>query len=138
MAQEFRLSIVSPERTVFEGEVMGVIAPGTEGYFGIMAHHEPMVAALDVGIIEYSDKLASDNFVSISGGFLEVSEHGVVVLADDAMPAHEIDVETARAQLEEARSKLKGEGDTGVTNPEAVKQLRLAMNRLKAAQGIKS
>lgn len=137
MAKEFQLSIVSPERTVFEGEVQSIIAPGTEGYFGILASHEPMVAALDVGIIEYADKLASDNFVSISGGFLEVSEHGVVVLADDAVPAHEIDVETAKAQLEEARGKLKGEGGSDVTNPEAVKQLRLAMNRLKAAQGIK-
>ncbi len=79
MANLFKLSILTPERAVFEGDVQYVEAPGTEGYFGVLAHHAAMVTALGAeGAEERWD---------VAGGFFEVSNNTATVLADSVGPA---------------------------------------------------
>lgn len=129
----FQLSVVAPDRTVFEDEVQSVILPAVEGYLGVQAGHEPMLLALRTGIIEYEDTNRQRNFVTVSGGFVEISDNKCIVLAQDAQRSHEIDVAEAERLLEEARKALRGESSE-LTSEEATDELERAMMRLKAAR----
>jgi F-type H+-transporting ATPase subunit epsilon len=111
----FRLSIVTPERPVVDLEVESVRVPGQEGEFGVLASHEPFLAPLAAGVVEY---VASgvEHRVAVSGGFAEVTQAHVTLLARTAEPAEEIDAEraeTARARadhaLREAEATSSGE-----------------------------
>jgi F-type H+-transporting ATPase subunit epsilon len=129
----FKLSVVAPDRTVFEDEVESVVLPGVEGYLGIQSSHEPMLVALRPGIIEYMDRNNQRSFVSVSGGFTEISDNSVIVLAQDAQRATEIDVAEAEKALEEARRALRGEAST-MTAQQATEEIERAMVRIKAAR----
>lgn len=137
MATDFQLSIVAPDRSVLDEPVQQVIAPGVEGYFGVLAGHMPFIAALKPGIIEYSDGKTGRSHVAIGGGFAEVTPTKVTILADTAERATEIDMARAERALENARKALRGE-ESPVTREEAVHALDRAMNRIKAAQSAKS
>lgn len=133
MAQSFNLSVVAPDRTVVDEQIQSLIAPGVTGYFGIMHGHEPMIAALKTGLIEFMDSSNQRHYVAIGGGFMEVSEENAIILADTAERASEIDVAEAEAMLEQARKSLRGE-DTTLDQAEALQELERAMNRIKAAK----
>lgn len=132
MAKSFQLSIVAPDRNVAELEVESVTVPGIAGYFGVWAGHEPIIAALKPGIIEF---LAGGGrqYASIGGGFAEVSPTNVTILADDAQLATEIDLAKAELDLEEALRALKGEVST-MTTGEAADAVERAMFRIRAAK----
>ncbi len=129
----FQLSVVAPDRTVFEDQVTSVILPGVEGYLGVMSGHEPMLLALRTGIIEYDDANRQRNFVTVTGGFVEISESKVIVLAQDAIRSHEIDVAEAEKMLDEARKALRGESSS-MTAAEATDEIERAVMRIKAAR----
>lgn len=133
MAKEFSLSIVAPDRSVVEDQAVSVIAPGTQGYFGVMSGHIPMVAALRAGIVEYMDTKNQRNHVAIGGGFAEVSGERLTILADSAALATEIDVKDEEARLERARRALRGE-DSEMTSTEATEEIERAMARIRAAK----
>lgn len=133
MPSAFNLSVVAPDRTVVDEQVVSLVAPGVAGYFGIMGGHEPMISALKTGLIEFINSANQRHYVAVGGGFLEVSEGAAIVLADSAERANEIDVAEAEAQVELARKALRGE-DSSMTQAEAVAELERAMNRLKAAK----
>ena len=100
----FDLTIVAPDRPVFAGRVQSLVAPGAEGYFGVLYDHAPMVAQLRIGEFKLVDDRGQTRYFAISGGFLEVASLGQVnVVADAAEPAEDIDV--ARAKAAEARAK---------------------------------
>lgn len=133
MAKEFKLSVVSPDRIVFEDMVVSFIAPGEEGYLGVLAGHETSIIALKTGIVEFITADDQRQFVSIGGGFLEISGDGAIILADTAERSTDIDLARAEKALEEARRALRGE-TSGVTSQQAVAELDRAMNRVKAAK----
>ncbi len=133
MAKAFKLSVVAPDRTVFEDMVQSAIVPGERGYMGVMCDHEPSIVALKTGIVEYVDESNQRHYVTISGGFLEVGGASAIVLADTAERSTEIDLSRAERALEEARRALRGE-DTNVTSDQAAHELERAMNRIKAAK----
>ena len=112
-----------------------MVAPAHHGALGILRGHEPLIAALKHGLVEYVDLENQRHFIAVSGGFLEVSENSVIVLADSADLAHEIDISAAEAELEEARKTLRGE-ETGMARAEAREALDRAMNRIKAARKV--
>ena len=87
MAATFKLSILTPERAVFEGVVEYVEAPGTEGYFGVLAHHAAMVTALAKGTLTVRGTTGTAERWEVAGGFFEVSNNVATVLADAAGPA---------------------------------------------------
>lgn len=134
MPKNFKLSVVAPDRTVFEDEVASLIAPGVAGYLGIWADHEPSIIALKGGVVELMDKAGQREHVAIGGGFLEVSAGQAIILADDARMATEIDVADEQKNLEEARKALRGESSE-YTQEQAQQELDRAMARLKAAKG---
>jgi F-type H+-transporting ATPase subunit epsilon len=82
MATPFELSILTPERTEFEGPVEYVQVPGTEGYLGVLAHHAALVTALDTGTLTVRKAGGTEEKWQVSGGFFEVSNNRATVLAD--------------------------------------------------------
>ena len=82
MAHTFTLSILTPEKTVFEGPVEYVQVPGTEGYLGVLANHAALVTALAEGTLTMRAPSGVESKVGVSGGFFEVSHNQATVLAD--------------------------------------------------------
>ena len=87
MATLFKLSILTPEKTVFEGDVQYVEAPGTEGYLGVLAHHAALVTALATGTLTVREASGSESRWQVAGGFFEVSNNTATVLADSVSAA---------------------------------------------------
>lgn len=87
MAATFRLSVLTPERSVFEGDVEYVEAPGTEGYLGVLAHHAALVTGLATGTLTVRDSSGQTSQWQVSGGFFEVGQNQATVLADSVESA---------------------------------------------------
>ena len=100
---------------------------------GVLNDHEASIVALRTGLVEFIDTNNQRHYVSISGGFLEVSGSSAIILADTAERASDIDIARAERALEEARKALRGE-DSSVTSAQATAELERAMNRVKAAK----
>lgn len=82
MAATFELSILTPERAVFEGRVEYVQVPGSEGYLGVLADHAALVTALATGTLTVRHAAGREESWLVSGGFFEVSANRATVLAD--------------------------------------------------------
>lgn len=132
MAGSFLLQVATPERVVFSRRAVSLVAPGVEGYFGVLARHAPLVAALGVGSLKVTGEDGTEELVAIGGGFLEVSKDVVTILGDTAELAAEIDVERARRARDRARERLDDRTE-GVDMNRAQLALRRALNRLRVA-----
>lgn len=128
------LEIVTPEKKVLSEAVDVVTVPTAGGEVGILQNHAPLISALKAGVLSYSKGGAIERLV-IAGGFLEVSQNNVSVLADTAERADEIDVEAARAERESAEKEL-GAWKGSEEEFDAVKErLDKAQARLLLASG---
>ncbi len=138
MADELTLDIVAPNDRVFQGTASAVRAPGVEGSFAVLRGHAPMIAAFGVGplIVTTDDGGGGDGRIAFatSGGFLEVIDDTVTVLAETAEPASDIDVERARRAEERALQRLR-EGGTDIDRDRAQEALDRARNRARVAMG---
>ncbi len=105
----FQLSIVTPERTIYEGEVTSVTLPATDGYVGIWANHAPMVAAMRAGVLTFDTVKAqhSGEMWAVGQGFCEVSDNQCIVLVDSAQAEGEIDYDSVRAHLARRKKELR-------------------------------
>ncbi len=99
------LEVITPEQRVYEDDVDMVIAPGSEGYLGILPHHAPLLTALGPGEFRVK-KGGVEETLAVFGGFMDVRGDRVVVLTDAAEPAEEIDAERARQARERAEETL--------------------------------
>jgi len=125
----FKLSIVAPERILFEDEVVSLVVPGGEGYLGILSNHAPLISTLKVGEIKFRDKNNKELWMATSGGFIEVSNNKATILADTAEFVHEIDHGRAMKELERAEGLLNM--DLSSSDREVAKHSReKAKNRL--------
>ena len=127
-----RIEVITPERTVLWDRTESIIAPALDGYLGIQANHAPMVARLRAGVLFYGPVGAEKRRMAISGGFLEVADNHVTILADTAELAHEIDVERAERALRRAEKRLR-DFSSDVDRIRAEFALNRAMARLQAA-----
>jgi F-type H+-transporting ATPase subunit epsilon len=109
----FRLSIVTPQRPVVDLEVESVAVPGREGEFGVLPAHEPFLAPITSGVVEYVDS-GGPHRVAVSGGFAEVTQERVTLLARTAEPEEEIDAERARAARGRAEEGLRTAAAAGL------------------------
>ena len=82
MAATFHLSILTPEQSVFEGEVEYAEVPGSDGYLGVLAHHAALVTGLAQGTLTVRVSGSDSQRWEVSGGFFEVSNNKATVLAD--------------------------------------------------------
>lgn len=131
-----RLDIVTAERAVYSEEVDMVIAPGVEGQLGILPHHAPLMTTLQAGELRVKKGREEVSLV-ISGGFLEVRPDRVVILADAAERAEEIDVARAEAAKRRAQERLAEEHVPGVDEARAEAALRRSLARLKVAVAVR-
>ncbi len=133
MAKTFKLEIVTPERVVYSESVSSLVAPGIHGYVGILADHAPLMAELTIGEISVTDAQGQEQHIATAGGFMQVSENAVRILADTAEFGHEIDVDRAQQSVQRAQDRLRK--SEGVDHTRAQVSLLRAMNRLRVARG---
>jgi F-type H+-transporting ATPase subunit epsilon len=123
----FQFDLVSPEEILFSGEVEHVVVPGTEGEFGVLAGHAPMVAMLRPGILRILG--LNEQRILVVGGFAEVGPEGLTVLADRATPIEDVDPADIAAEIQDI------EEDIADTTDEARRdRLRTKLDQLKAVQ----
>lgn len=124
----FICDIVTQERIIFTGEVRSVSLPGTEGRMGVLPNHAPLLTTLGYGEIIVRDPDGNEQYIAIGGGFAEVQPDHIIVLADSAEHADEIDLaraENARAQAEKAMAEGVKE------DPDKYAQIQAALLRAK-------
>jgi F-type H+-transporting ATPase subunit epsilon len=105
MADTFQLEVATPERLLVDEQVTQAELPGQDGYMGILAGHAPLLSALGAGVLTYQD--GAEQVLAIDGGFVEVFENHVRVLADHAEFGRDIQADSARRQLHEALEAMK-------------------------------
>jgi F-type H+-transporting ATPase subunit epsilon len=126
-----RVDIVTAERVVYSEDVDIVVAPGSQGQLGILPHHTPFMTTLQPGEL-LMRKGGEEYSLAISGGFLEVRPDRVIVLADAAERADEIDIARAEAAKERARDRIGHPSGVDISNAEAA--LRRALARIRVAE----
>jgi F-type H+-transporting ATPase subunit epsilon len=118
------LEIVTPERLAYEGEVDSVVCPGIEGELGVLPHHAPLLTTLGVGELRIRTG-GQEEYFAIAGGFLQVRPDKVVVMAETADLASEIDLEAAEKARKDAERALA----EGFHEPADLARARAAMER---------
>lgn len=134
MANTLYIEIVAPDKRVFQGEAESIQAPGVEGSFQVLYNHAPMIAAIEIGTITVKAAGGEEITFATSGGFIEVLNNVVTVLAETVEPASEIDLDRARAAEEHARQRL-AESTSGLERRRAEEALERARNRARVAMG---
>jgi F-type H+-transporting ATPase subunit epsilon len=134
MAQNIRLEVVTPDRSVVDEDVQIVVAPGTLGEFGVLSGHTPFLSTLKVGTIRYKDANGVERFVFVSGGFSEALPDKVTVLAESAERRRDIDIERAKAALVRAQKRLEeARAKELLDQTRARAALERALHRIKIA-----
>lgn len=126
------ISIVTAERSLLEDDVDMVIAPGAEGQLGILPMHAPLMTMVTPGEIRLK-KGASESAFTVTGGFLEVRDNKVTILADAAERAEEIDLARAEAAMKKAQDAIKA-APAAKELEEATKAFQRAALRVKVAR----
>jgi F-type H+-transporting ATPase subunit epsilon len=124
----FHFDLVSPEKLMFSGEVEQVDVPGAEGDFGVLAGHAPLVATIRPGIMTIFEGGKQIRAV-VSGGFAEVSEKGLTVLADLAVPVEDFDTAQLVAAIKDAEDDVADAKDDAARD-----KLKRKLEQLKALQ----
>ena len=133
MAEKLQLEVVTPDRLVLSESVDIVMAIGSLGEFGILPNHVPFLSPLMAGELRYRKDNQLDYLV-VTGGFVEVSQNKVTVLAEAAERAREIDLDRAKRAKERAEKRLALAKSEAVDYIRAETALRRALLRLKVAE----
>ncbi|MEM6913579.1 MAG: ATP synthase F1 subunit epsilon [Pseudomonadota bacterium] len=112
---QFAFSLVSPERELFSGDVDAVVVPGTEGVFEVRAAHAPLMATLSPGIIEVHSG-GSVQKTYVRGGFADVSQNGLTVLAEKAVAEADLNGDVLASERSEVEKLLSDDVPETVLN----------------------
>ncbi len=135
MAENIRLEVVTPQKTVVGEEVQIVASPGTLGEFGVLRGHTPFMTTLKTGAIRYTDAQGTERFVFVSGGFAEALPDKVTVLAESAERRRQIDVARAEAARDRAEKRLaQDRSSKDIDFERARAALERALERIKLAK----
>jgi F-type H+-transporting ATPase subunit epsilon len=127
-----QLQIITPERRVLQDATTeAVVVPVTDGSMGILHNHAPMVATLRIGVLRYKQN-GHYKRIAITGGFMELSNNRITVLADSAEAADTIDIMRAKEARKRAEARLR-ERLANVDRTRAEVALQRAIARLQAA-----
>ncbi|OYW84597.1 MAG: F0F1 ATP synthase subunit epsilon [Hyphomonas sp. 34-62-18] len=106
MADKLHFSLVSPARELFSGEVDHVIAPGTEGEFGVLVNHAPFMTTLKNGVVRVLEGDAVRYRFYVRGGFADVTPAGLTILAEEARNLSDANAQDIDVEIEAAKIKL--------------------------------
>ncbi len=132
LPETLELEVVTPERHVLQETAQMIELPGLDGYLGILPGHAPLITELGIGILSYS-RGTGTHYLSVIHGYAEVLPDRVIVLAEMAERAEEINLERAQAALERARERLAKPGAADVDWDRARFALQRALIRVQAA-----
>ena len=132
MADQIQLEVVTPERRVLAEAVNSVTVPGRGGEMQILPGHAALISELQAGVLSYTEGGSSAQ-LHVSGGFVEVNEDRVAVLAEVAERPEEIDAARARAAREIAEKRLSGKSGTEIDIDRAHAKLMRNLVRLQLA-----
>ena len=130
--KQLLLEVVTPDRKVLSTEADVVVCPGVEGQFGVLFGHIPFLSALAIGEMYY--KVGSKTeYLSVAGGFAEVTGDKVTIVAEAAEAGHEIDIERAQRAAERAQKRLAASKTEIIDWTRAEVALRRSIIRAKVA-----
>jgi F-type H+-transporting ATPase subunit epsilon len=128
------LEVITPERKVYDDDVDMVIAPGSEGYLGILPHHAPLLTGLGPGEFRVK-KGGVEEVLAVFGGFMDVRGDRVVVLTDAAEPAEEIDAQRAQQARDRAQEQLAQAGTLSAADEARARvALQRALVRIRVSE----
>lgn len=128
----FRLEIVTPKKVTYNADVTSFTAPGVVGGFQVLRSHAPLLSNVGVGEVKIVDMEGKELHYATSGGFVEVHDNKVIMVAETAERADEIDVSRAQAARERAQKRL-AEKRIEIDVDRAKVALQRAINRLRVA-----
>jgi F-type H+-transporting ATPase subunit epsilon len=128
MADKLHFNLVSPERELMSEDVDQVDIPGTEGWIGVMPNHAPLMATLAPGMVKIRTG-SDEKLIFVRGGFAEISAEGLTLLAEEAMPAEELDAEKIALRVKNAEEDL-----ADADSDEKKLSAQQALDRLKELQ----
>lgn len=111
MADKLHFSLVSPAKELFSGAVDHVIAPGTDGEFGVLPKHAPFMSTLKNGVVRVLEGETVTMRIFVRGGFADVTPEGLTILAEEAVNLAECDASGIADQLQQTQEKILAEGD---------------------------
>ena len=115
MATQFELNVVSAEQKIFTGQVVSVRVTGVDGELGVYAGHVPLLTSIKPGMVKYTLEDGKEEFIYVSGGFLEVQPTIVTVLADVAIRGEELDQQRILAAKRKAEEKLSNSNNADLS-----------------------
>ncbi len=124
------LKIITHEKVVFDGDVDEIYTKGTDGEFGVLKNHVPLMASLDIGVTKVVKDSAAKYFTTM-GGVFQFKDNEALILTNTAECSDDIDVTRAKAALERAQARL-AEADAALDAKRAEAAVARAMARLKA------
>ena len=136
MAKTFHVEIVTPQRMVFQGEVEAVTLPGVVAPFQVLFNHAPIVTELEAGDIKIIDGAGRDHHFATSGGFAEMRNNRLTVIAETVEAAEDIDIDRARrarTRAEERVHEARAARNAEIDRARAEAALARAMNRISVA-----
>ncbi len=134
MAERLQLRVVTPEGSLLDIGADEVTAPGTAGEFGVLPNHITFLSSLEAGRLAYKVE-GRTHAIAVSGGFAEVVDNVMTVLADRAQPSEEIEPGQARLALGEAETRLQRLGENDPARADARQSLAWQQARVEAAGG---
>lgn len=129
-----QVNIVTPDGPVYDSEVAMVIAKTVSGEIGVLPGHIPLVAPLAIGAVTLKKEDGSQDFVAVSGGFIEVRPDQISILAPSAELAANIDVNRAKEAMARAEERLQKKQDD-IDFQRAELALKRAINRISVHEG---
>lgn len=130
MADKLNFALVSPERELFHGEVDHVVVPGSDGEFGVLPNHAPVMSVIKPGALRIIDG-GAERRIFVNGGFADVTPEGLTVLAEEAVDLADIDTAQLEQQLKNAQEDLR-DANTDAKR-EAAERSLARLESLKAA-----
>ena len=133
MAEKVEFELVAPEQLLFSASVDMVVVPGTEGDFGVLPGHAPLISLLRPGVIDVHDEGELSERIFVAGGFAEVTQARCTVLAAEAAPLRDLERGAVEARLEAAR-KGAGEAESDEEREAFAKDIAVAEAMLAAIE----
>lgn len=128
----FRLTIVTAEQKLYDGDIESLVAPAVDGEIGILTNHHPIVTKLGPGAMRVVKSDKSEETLFVSGGYLEVNNNKATILADVAENIEAIELEKAKEARLRAQELLKRAKDD-IDQAKLEEELRIAMMRERLA-----
>jgi F-type H+-transporting ATPase subunit epsilon len=132
MAETFALDVATPERMIVQEQVTEAQVPGLDGYMGVLPGHAALLSELANGVLSYVVN-GKTSYLAVHGGFVEIQQERVRVLADAAERKEEIDIERAREELKRASEALAAESRDAIDPARALEDMKRAQARVDAA-----